>query len=322
MKGRSIRLFLVDGTPTGIISAEIMNWTGHILYSPRASLAALLKRDETERTGVYVLIGENPSGDDSPKIYIGETENIRRRLYRHNSDLDRDFWDHVCVVTSKDNNLTKSHIRYLEAKFIWIAEKVGRSIFENQTRPEYKLLPESDISDMDYFIEQVKTVFPVIGLNIFKQKPELKVLHEDCGNEINSKEISKEIAKEDLLNTSLADIHVFELRGAGVLARATLIDGEWVVHQSSTAKFVGNSPSSYSLLQDTLLKKGILVPAAEPSLLEFVESYAFKSPSAAASVIMGTSRNGRTSWKVLGTGQTYAEWEESQMPEIDQAGDD
>lgn len=28
---RSIRLFLVDDTPNGLMTAEIMNWTGHVL---------------------------------------------------------------------------------------------------------------------------------------------------------------------------------------------------------------------------------------------------------------------------------------------------
>ncbi len=29
-QGRSLRLFLVDGTPNGLLTAEIMNWTGHV----------------------------------------------------------------------------------------------------------------------------------------------------------------------------------------------------------------------------------------------------------------------------------------------------
>lgn len=36
--GRSIRLFLVDGTPNGLLTAEIMNWTGHVLTSPCSKL--------------------------------------------------------------------------------------------------------------------------------------------------------------------------------------------------------------------------------------------------------------------------------------------
>jgi hypothetical protein len=35
IKGQSIRMFLVDGTHGGIITAEIMNWTGHVLSARR-----------------------------------------------------------------------------------------------------------------------------------------------------------------------------------------------------------------------------------------------------------------------------------------------
>ncbi|MBK1618475.1 hypothetical protein CKO42_08495 [Lamprobacter modestohalophilus] len=36
--GRSVRLFLVEGKSTGLITAEIMNWTGHVLTGPRTEL--------------------------------------------------------------------------------------------------------------------------------------------------------------------------------------------------------------------------------------------------------------------------------------------
>lgn len=38
-QGRSIRLFLVDGVATGLITAEIMNWTGHVIIGLRGKLA-------------------------------------------------------------------------------------------------------------------------------------------------------------------------------------------------------------------------------------------------------------------------------------------
>ena len=52
-QGRSLRLFLVDGTPNGLLTAEIMNWTGHVLTGPRSKLAELVQRPECARTGVY-----------------------------------------------------------------------------------------------------------------------------------------------------------------------------------------------------------------------------------------------------------------------------
>ncbi|MCK2168135.1 GIY-YIG nuclease family protein [Thalassospira xiamenensis] len=308
-KGRSIRLFLVDGAPGGIITAEIMNWTGHVLFGPRSRLADIIKREEATRTGVYFLTGSDPLGGSKPKVYIGETDNVAKRLAQHNKDESKDFWESVCIVTSKDQNLTKGHARYLESQLITIARDAGRSHLENSTAPDFSILPEADISDMDYFVEQVRTVLPVLGLEFLKEKTSITTGHsvKDSGQMI-----------EELANTNLADIHVFELHSAGVSARATLSGGELVVHEGSTAKRRGSSSwSNYKSLHEELVEQGILVATDDPNLFEFSESYAFKSPSAAASVIMATTRNGRSAWKVLGGQQTYGEWQEAQMPPSD-----
>ncbi len=118
LKGRSIRLFLVDGTPSGIITAEIMNWTGHVMTAPRTRLPDLIKRSEIARTGVYFLTGVNPEEPTQTFVYVGESDNVAKRLVSHNKDETKEFWDKVCVVTSKDQNLTKAHARYL---MVWTA---------------------------------------------------------------------------------------------------------------------------------------------------------------------------------------------------------
>lgn len=59
MNGKQIKLFLVDGTPGGLTTAEITNWTGHVLSASRSDLADLLKRDEAQRAGAYMLLGED-----------------------------------------------------------------------------------------------------------------------------------------------------------------------------------------------------------------------------------------------------------------------
>ncbi len=46
MLGKTIRLYLVEGVPSGIITAEIMNWTGKATVCPRSQLAELASRDE------------------------------------------------------------------------------------------------------------------------------------------------------------------------------------------------------------------------------------------------------------------------------------
>src|SRR2546425_11811513 len=91
--GRQIKLFLVDGSPAGIITAEVVNWTGKALSAPRARLAQLIRREEAERTGIYVLIGPDPDRVAGYKAYIGEADSGGTRLRHH--DDDKDFFDRV-----------------------------------------------------------------------------------------------------------------------------------------------------------------------------------------------------------------------------------
>ena len=63
MSGKQVRLFLVDGTVGGLMTAEILNWTGHMLRARRKDLARIKNREEAQRTGVYVLIGTDEEGE-------------------------------------------------------------------------------------------------------------------------------------------------------------------------------------------------------------------------------------------------------------------
>lgn len=169
--GKSVRLFLADGTPGGLLTAEIMNWTGHVVAAPRSDLAALLKRPEATRTGIYILLGDDPNSLGGQMAYIGEGDDVSKRLYQHARSEDqngKDFWDRAIVLTSKDANLTKAHARYLESRFITLALQASRARLTNGTTPPPIVLPEADVSDMEYFIEQAKIVLPVLGVNIFR----------------------------------------------------------------------------------------------------------------------------------------------------------
>ena len=108
-EGKSIRLFLVNGTPGGLLTAEIMNWTGHIVAASRSDLAALLRRPEASRTGIYILLGDDPNSLGGTIAYIGEGDDVSKRLSRHAQPEDRggkDFWNRAILLTSKDRELT------------------------------------------------------------------------------------------------------------------------------------------------------------------------------------------------------------------------
>src|SRR3954463_3936473 len=115
MNGRTIRIYLVDGVPNGILTAEIINWTGKVVVAPRAQLDQLASRPEARRTGLYLLIGTDPESPTRDLVYVGEGDSVFERLLKHNRDEGKDFWSQTVLVISKDENLTKSHVRYLES---------------------------------------------------------------------------------------------------------------------------------------------------------------------------------------------------------------
>ena len=45
-EGKQIRLFLIDGTFSGLVTAEIMNWTGHVFKGSRSELGRIYQREE------------------------------------------------------------------------------------------------------------------------------------------------------------------------------------------------------------------------------------------------------------------------------------
>ena len=149
MTSATIKLFLPHGDAKRLRVGEVSNWTGKALAAPRTELEDLLLREEAESAGIYFLFGSDPESGDA-LAYIGEAEVIRDRLKQHKA---KDFWNAVVVFVSKDENLTKAHIRYLENRLLQEAKQAGRYRLENSNTSNPKL-PESDREDMEVFLSR------------------------------------------------------------------------------------------------------------------------------------------------------------------------
>ena len=66
---------------------------------------------ESDQVALYFLVGEAEDGGD-PRVYVGQTGDLRARLASHNRD--RDFWERAPVVISRTNSLTQTHALFLE----------------------------------------------------------------------------------------------------------------------------------------------------------------------------------------------------------------
>jgi len=268
MPSATIKLFLVHGDAKRLRTAELSNWTGKAVAGPRSELDGVLARDEAAKSGVYFLSGiESDSG--KPAVYVGEAESIRDRLRVH---LDKDFWNHVFFFISKDENLTKAHVRYLEGRLIEQAKSAGRALVMNGQSSGAKL-PESDREDMEIFLERIHQLMPVLGA--------------DALLPIGS------------MPTGRAEKQILVCEIKGLKATGHLTPTGFVVLKGSQAVLKERASAHqypYTIAsRRRLIEDGTLVE--DGAHLKFTRDSEFSSPSAAATVVHGGSANGLLAWK-------------------------
>jgi hypothetical protein len=292
--GQSLELFYIDGHPDGMVTAELYNWTGHVLMAPRTQLGVALKRSEPRCSGVYLLLGDQ---DGTPFAYIGESDDVGGRLKNH--DVKKDWWNSVIFITTAGNKLNKAHVRYLESRLIAEARRIGRVELDNGTTPPVPSLSEADVAKMEAFLANLLTVLPAVRVDMFIERTRPAVKGVVAG------------AIQITGPTSPAPSFILETRKHGLRASAFLEKGEFVVEAGSLARLNwegrGSEGTGYGQLHAELKRSGVLQPDNQHSV--FKENYAFKSPSAAAAVVNGRPANGTIEWKHQQTGETYKEWE-------------
>lgn len=290
--GRSLELYYIDGRPDGMLTAEMFNWTGHVLMTPRTQLSQALARSEASYAGVYLLLGEQ---DGQERLYVGEGEDISARTKSH--DVNKDWWTTAVLVTTAGNKLNKAHVRYLEARLIEQARSVGRTPLDNGTSPARPSLSEADIAKMEAFLENILVVLPAVRVDAFIQRVRSPRIEPTSETAITTTPQSR----------TQAALFRLTVKRHGLTATARIENGELIVEAGSLArKQWEGALTSYTALHEELVRSGVLQVRGDHCV--FVTDYAFTSPSAAAAVVTGRSTNGATSW-VTDTGQTYKEWE-------------
>lgn len=271
--GKTIKLFLIDGEPNGRMTCELSNWTGKAFKIPRKKIKDSSNRPELASTGIYILFGRSDTLENKGIAYIGEAEEVYKRL---NQQLaSKEFWNEAIVFVSKDENLNKAHIKYLENRLYEIAISVDRFVIENSTIPTKSSISESDKEEMEEFIENIKLLVNTLGYNIFDE-----IL------QVNSN------PKEVELNT----FYLEAARGANAKGQMTN-EGFAVIKGSKIAINITNSfPKNWIKLREQLMEEAIIKIIDGEYIFE--RDFLFSSPSAAAAIVMGRSANGLTEWKL------------------------
>jgi len=272
MFGKSIKIYLSDGSPTGLRHVEIANWSGQAMACPRSRFSELKNWKESQRPGVYFLI-EKQTTDEVNSVYIGESENVFKRLSDH--DRKKDFWNEVIIFTSKDENLTKSHVKYLESRLSFLTIEADRYKLENGNKPTQSTLPRSDKDAMEEFIHNTQMIHGTLGHKLL----------------VPLKSIKEKTNSQSLVDSEL----FFNVNGLNSIGMQTdegfLISKGSEISKSTTASI----PDKIKILRDKLIVENILIENED--FYKLSKDIVVSSSSYAAALVAGTMRSGPQSWK-------------------------
>ncbi|WP_062222967.1 GIY-YIG nuclease family protein [Aureimonas sp. D3] len=287
--GQSIKLFLVDGSPNGLVVASIPNWTGSVVVASNLDLPRLMERPEADRAGCYILQSDPDAEEALPTAYIGQARKLSTRLTKH--QREKDWWVRVAIISTSDFSFTSAHYMALESKMIQLAKQGGHVALDNGNSPDEAagVLGEADLVDVSKFLSQLCILLPVLGFNALRPPVSAKMA----------------------TSSSEADLRErFELsHPTGAAAQAVIVDGNFIVLAGSSAnahkEFAHNN---YRHLRDKLIAEGVMIPSEDARLLTFARDFAFRSPSAAAAVILNRQANGPRDWRAESDNSTLSEW--------------
>ena len=260
-----IRILVPTGNPDGLRIVEKSNWSGVGIVFNRSNFKEAVKRPEFEKTGVYVLIG-NDEESGSKTIYVGEGDPVKSRLNQHYSN--KDFWTWAVFFVAKDDSLNKAHVQHLESQLLTLARNAKLCKLNNETEPNPPTLSEADTVFVESFLRDITSIFPLLNLNVFEMA---------------------------FVSAGVKELLYLDAKGV----KATCYEdakGFIVLKGSEAVLKETNSLNKYiSASRKDLVEKGVL--ALIDSKYIFTQDYAFNSPSNASDLILGGSTNGRTCWK-------------------------
>lgn len=260
--GKLITLYLIDGSVNGVIACELFNWTGKGYKIPRNLLKGVAERDQLRKAGVYFLLGHDAA--DQPVVYIGEAEDVYKRLTQHQG---KDFWTEALAFVSKDDNLNKAHVKYLEYELFREAKEAARFTIANDNTPNKPAISEAERSVMLEFAENLRVMVGTLGYRVFEP-----------------------LAKRRAERT---DVYVIEA-ARGASAKGVVTNEGFVVFKGShvAESEVPSTPQAVKTKRAALMTDGAI------SGFVLSRDILFSSPSIAAAVVLGRSANGLIEWKL------------------------
>lgn len=265
MRGKTIQIFLTDGSPRGIKIAEITSNIELAIFIPRTKINEANSRKEVSTPGIYFLFGDSEDAV-KPTVYIGQSRNCIDRIKTH--DQKKDFWNYAIIITSKTKSFTQTHIEYLEELAITKALEANRYKLENSTNPKKFNVPETLEADLLDNFDTIKILLSTLGFPLF-----------------------------DIISKTPKSENTLICKGKDAIAEGEYLDDGFVVFKGSRAnkELAPASNSTIRNLREKLIKQKIIIEKG--NVYEFQEDYLFNSPSSAAAQVLARNANGWTEWK-------------------------
>lgn len=282
--GKSIRIYLQDGTVSGIKFGEVVNHTIQSISCPRLKISEMQTYPETQRPGVYFLFGTDEETGE-PKAYIGEAENVLIRLQQHVAN--KDFWNEAILFLSKDENLTKSHVKYLESRIIQIALFINRYKIENYNQSQLSSLPPADRDAMEEFLSYIKLLIGVLGHKLLEEVIAVEKKKIESAFPIDPGAGSANSGEPLQLYLSMSGLKASAIQtNEGIVV---LKDSE-AAKESTANLSVGYQKQRLKLIETEKLK------LVDDKYI-FQENVLFNTASPAAAMVLGYNTNGRLNWR-------------------------
>lgn len=264
---KTIQIFLPGGDPRGIRIAEITTRIVQVIEVPRSLLQDFLKMPESDQVALYFLFGDADESTD-PRVYIGQTGDLRARLVSHNQK--KDFWQRALVLISRTNSLTQTHALFLEWHCLQATRKAGRYTDENSTSGSKPHTPAPLEADCLEMFDTGRTLLATLGYPVF-----------------------------DPVGASVASTghDIFFCTVSGIDGRGLYTPEGFVVLKGSVGR-KDNVPTfspSNQRFRSKLVEAGVMREVG--ATVVFEKDHLFGSPSMAAIALLGRTSNGWKEWK-------------------------
>lgn len=159
---------------------------------------------------------------------------------------------------------------------VQLSHEAKSAEIDNGNIPSLPTLHEADISDMEYFLEQIKLILPIMGFKFLIST------------------VAKKPAADQQIDVGANNI--FTIKSGSLPAKMYENDQGFIVMKGSQANknFTASISDTYRKLREKLIESGILVDKG--NFYEFVDDTVFNSPSAASNIVLGRQSAGPIEW--------------------------